>query len=456
MRLWAPVAACSAAAAICALAPRPVRAQSAADKAAARTLATDGIKLFNDRRFAEALEKLERAQALFDAPVHLLYIARCQVELGKLVEGAETYRRLARVRLPAGSTQAFEDAVAAAGPELAAVEPRVPAVTLVVAPAKLAGLELRIDGEKVSAAAVGVERPINPGKHLVEASAPGYRPARSELQVSAGEKKRLELKLERDERAATSAAAPRAATDRQRQEPAGAPTSAGRDDPGVLGFMLGVRLGGALPFGDVAKASVSAQPGASGTQTLFMSDYFQPGGGGELRGGVRFLRHFTGVLSLQGYVLRPGRELEQPDATLGTAEINTTVSMGAWALGVMVATERDRVGGFGEVLILPSQAFSVTQEITRPAVGDCRYEATFQGTALQLGGGVRLPVSRSLLVVPYAHVAVGTFSALEESSTCTGGVKADQDIPKDDQASHGVVSLGVGGEFEFGPDVRAR
>ncbi|MCC6213878.1 MAG: PEGA domain-containing protein [Polyangiaceae bacterium] len=451
MRVSMATVTCIVAAAASALAPRPALAQSAADKAAARKLATDGIERFNERKFPEALEKLERAQALFDAPVHLLYIARCQVELGKLVEGAETYRQLARVRLPPGASQAFEDAVAAAGPELKAVEPRVPAVTVVVAPAKTEGVALRIDGAAVSAAAIGVERPINPGRHVVEASAPGHRSARAEVELRAGQKQRVELKLVPEARAGGPAPGQAGATGAAKGGAGGARPTA--EESGPVGFMLGLRLGGSVPFGDIAKSSVSAQPGAGGTEALFMSDYFQPGGGGELRGGVRFMRYFTGVLSLQGYVLRPGRELEQPDTTLGTAEIDTTVSLAAWGLGVMVASDRDRLGGFGELLILPSHAFTITQDIARPTAGDCRFAATFRGTALQLGGGVRVPVSRALVVAPYAQLTIGTFTSVEEESTCTAGVTATTAIPKDEQSSHGVVSLGVGGEFEFGPDV---
>ena len=67
----------------------PALAQSAADKATARNLATAGIKLYQQQKFEEALDKLKRAQELYDAPVHLLYMARCYVKLNKLVEGAE-------------------------------------------------------------------------------------------------------------------------------------------------------------------------------------------------------------------------------------------------------------------------------------------------------------------------------------------------------------------------------
>src|ERR1700743_1878747 len=87
------------------------RAQSAADKATAREAATEGIGLYRAGKYAQALDRLKRAQALYDAPVHLLYIARAEEKLGQLVEAPETYRSLDRYTLPAGAPAAWTAAV---------------------------------------------------------------------------------------------------------------------------------------------------------------------------------------------------------------------------------------------------------------------------------------------------------------------------------------------------------
>jgi hypothetical protein len=60
-------------------------APTAADKATARALGTEGIELFQAHSYPAALDKLVRAKALVATPVLDLYIARCQVELGHLV-----------------------------------------------------------------------------------------------------------------------------------------------------------------------------------------------------------------------------------------------------------------------------------------------------------------------------------------------------------------------------------
>ncbi|HEU5073691.1 MAG TPA: hypothetical protein VFU02_05950, partial [Polyangiaceae bacterium] len=128
------------------LGPATALAQSAADKATARNLATAGIKLYQQQKFEEALDKLKRAQELYDAPVHLLYMARCYVKLGKLVEGAESYRRLVRTELDANSPDVFQTAVADGEKELAEVEPRVPTLTINVEPSTVPGLRIVLDG----------------------------------------------------------------------------------------------------------------------------------------------------------------------------------------------------------------------------------------------------------------------------------------------------------------------
>src|SRR5512147_167297 len=115
--------------------PRSGAAQTAADKATARQLATQGIQSYQQGKNAEALELLQKAEQLYDAPVHLIYIARAQAALGKLVEASETYRRLIRLDLPAGAPQAFKDAVADAQKELPQLEPRIPSLRIDVVPA---------------------------------------------------------------------------------------------------------------------------------------------------------------------------------------------------------------------------------------------------------------------------------------------------------------------------------
>ena len=71
-----------------------VRAEdaSAAETAAARSLAVDGLKLAQANNCAEAVPKLERAEKLYHSTVVASRLGECLVSVGRLVEGTEILR----------------------------------------------------------------------------------------------------------------------------------------------------------------------------------------------------------------------------------------------------------------------------------------------------------------------------------------------------------------------------
>src|SRR5215472_16878657 len=81
-----------------------------ADRAAASELFVEGVKLQEAGNFADALDRFQRAQAVFSAPTHILHIAECNAALGKLVESAEAYRALVHTPLPADAPKPFVQA----------------------------------------------------------------------------------------------------------------------------------------------------------------------------------------------------------------------------------------------------------------------------------------------------------------------------------------------------------
>src|SRR6187402_2655277 len=82
------------------LAPDAAYAQSASEsRAAARAAAESGIKEYKQGNYQKAEDLMERAETLYHAPVHLLYLARARVKLGKLVLARETYISLTREEL---------------------------------------------------------------------------------------------------------------------------------------------------------------------------------------------------------------------------------------------------------------------------------------------------------------------------------------------------------------------
>lgn len=139
------------------------------DRAAARSAATAGATAMNEGRFQEAVDLFSRAESIVHAPPHLLYIARANVKLGRLVRAHEAYLKIVREDLPRGAPKAFHEARAAAVAEMPQLESRIPSVKITLDGASGADVAIEIDGQKMAAAITDVPFPIDPGKHAFHA-----------------------------------------------------------------------------------------------------------------------------------------------------------------------------------------------------------------------------------------------------------------------------------------------
>src|SRR5688572_28290531 len=88
-------------------APQRAAAQSDEQRAAARSLATDGAAAFNEGRYQDAIDMMTRAESLVHAPPHLLFIARSEENLGRLVKAREAYLKIVKEQIPPGAPGAF-------------------------------------------------------------------------------------------------------------------------------------------------------------------------------------------------------------------------------------------------------------------------------------------------------------------------------------------------------------
>jgi len=177
----------------------PANAQSDEDKAAARALATQGAKALQENKYAETIDLVTRAEALFHAPPHLLMIGRAQVGLGRLVAARENFLKITREQLSSTAPPAFKQAQVDAKSDLDAIEPRIGSlrISLVGAGAASTGkVTVKMDDQPVSAALIGVHRPVDPGKHTVTAFVVGRGPVSQEVSLNDGEKKEIELSVE--------------------------------------------------------------------------------------------------------------------------------------------------------------------------------------------------------------------------------------------------------------------
>jgi hypothetical protein len=198
----------SAAGILLILAATPAFAQTDMERAAAREAADTGRTQFEAGRYAEAIDSFSRAQQLVAAPPHLLYLARAQAKLGRLVEAHENYLKITRETLPPRSPKVFVDAEAAAERELEAIEARLPAVTIAVQGAPAKDVSVEMDGTPLSAAMVGIPLPVDPGQHVFQARGASAQSTPVTITLAEGGKETVVLTL----RASTPPAAEGGAT----------------------------------------------------------------------------------------------------------------------------------------------------------------------------------------------------------------------------------------------------
>ncbi|HEV3191420.1 MAG TPA: hypothetical protein VGY54_13020 [Polyangiaceae bacterium] len=157
-------------------------AQSAADRATARQLGLDGQEALDKKDYATAEDRFRRADALFHAPTLLLGYARAETGLGKLVNASEAYNRIIREGVPPGASAAFANALEAAKAEAGAVQARIASVTVTVTGPE--NPTVTLDDQPLSIAALGIRRPVDPGTHVVRATADGWEPAETRFAVA--------------------------------------------------------------------------------------------------------------------------------------------------------------------------------------------------------------------------------------------------------------------------------
>src|SRR5262245_42347189 len=110
------------------MAAAPAYAQSAEERAGARAAADQGFDAFKAGDWSRAVDLFQRAESLVHSPVQLLFLARSQVKAGALLEAKENYLRVLREAPSSSENNRLKPAAS----ELAALEPQIPMVTVVV------------------------------------------------------------------------------------------------------------------------------------------------------------------------------------------------------------------------------------------------------------------------------------------------------------------------------------
>ncbi|WP_394827082.1 hypothetical protein [Pendulispora albinea] len=405
------------------------------DRAAARDLFRRGVELQNNGKFEGALDHFTRANAVVNAPTNMLRIAECHAALGHLVEAVEMYRALQRYPLPPNPPPVFVQAVEQGREEMKTVEPRVPELKIDVAPPQVPTLTVTIDEQPLNAALVGVSRPINPGVHKIAASAPGYTRAEQTVEIKERERKPVTLTL--------------ISTGGVIYGPAGAggsspyvtisgqPGAAGAtpDKPPVYtteerakavdlrsrtSIFLGPRLGAAFASGNYVVSGTSVAMGdIASTGVAF---------GGEA--GIRFARlfYFSVVLEAAKY----------GDKSEGGIKNSASSFLAGGKFGII--TNPDGFAFLGDIGV-GYRSFSVEQ-----TAAGVKRNTDANSAEFLVGIGMHFKAGNVLRLVPRIDLGVGSFGS---TGTSVSGSKLN------DNESHALWMLGLGGYFDINLDKRA-
>jgi hypothetical protein len=143
------------------------------DQAVAQSLYDEARKLSAAGKWGDACPKLEESQRLDPTPVTEFYLADCYERAGRTASAWTTFLDLAAAEHKAGGAKAAERERVARG-RATALEPKLSQLIIdVPATTRVAGLVVKRDGEVVRDGQWGAQVAVDPGKHTIEASAPG-------------------------------------------------------------------------------------------------------------------------------------------------------------------------------------------------------------------------------------------------------------------------------------------
>jgi len=166
-------------------------AEPAKDPAAAQALFDQGVALLRNEDWAAACPKFDASMRLEPSVGAQVNIARCHAHEGLVARAWGEFKRAKSMNSETFGEERKKRVDAYVDEQIAALEPRIPWMTVKVSPSP-AGLDLSRDGVAIPAD----ERvPVDPGKHVIEAKARGFRAARAEVELGEGENKVVTLTL---------------------------------------------------------------------------------------------------------------------------------------------------------------------------------------------------------------------------------------------------------------------
>jgi hypothetical protein len=175
-------------------------APSAGDKETARSLLQDADHKYDAKDYRAALQGYEGAHAIMGYPTTGLAVAKTRAALGLLVEARDMALEVTRMPAKSSEAPAFSKARASAEKLAQELQQRIPSLSIdiVGGPGASGETQVVLDGESLPVESLGSPRKTNPGKHVVSASAKGFTPTSSDVDVQEGETRAVTLTLVED------------------------------------------------------------------------------------------------------------------------------------------------------------------------------------------------------------------------------------------------------------------
>lgn len=168
----------------------PARAQDGPDLAAAKEWFKEGVAAEQAGDCKTAVEAFLKAISVKETPQMLLRVGRCQKQLGELAAAHATFSRARELAASSNATKVLELAQGS----LSEVDPLVPRLTIAAAE-PYEGLVVTLDGEALPADALERERLVDPGSHVLTASADGREPYEKTFDLAEGAKESVRIEL---------------------------------------------------------------------------------------------------------------------------------------------------------------------------------------------------------------------------------------------------------------------
>lgn len=178
--------------------PCPARAEApdTEARAHARQLADEAADAYAAGKYEHAHELLGRAFAYVPAPTISLLDARALVRLGRWLDAKSAYERSASTTLPENAPASFRKAVNDARSELAALEPRIPTLRIVLPNLEPGDMpQISVDGQLTPLEVLAEPLRLDPKAHRVRLRLSNGKELEEHVMLSENERRTLTFRV---------------------------------------------------------------------------------------------------------------------------------------------------------------------------------------------------------------------------------------------------------------------